>query len=84
MRSAEHCCFSRWRALGSSFSRPLRQLPTDPKEAQCRGLIARRAALERYILPASSMTGVSRTRRKSQFGSRSLLGAYVAFAFGPE
>ncbi len=35
----------------SSFSRPLRQLPTDPKEAQCRGLIARRAALERYILP---------------------------------
>jgi hypothetical protein len=51
MRSAERGCFSRWRALGSSFSRPLRQLPTDPKEAQCRGLIARRAALERYIPP---------------------------------
>ena len=31
---------------------------------------------------ASSMTGVSRKRPKSQFGSRSLLGAYVAFAFG--
>ena len=33
---------------------------------------------------ASSMTGVSRKRPKSQFGSRSLLGAYVAFAFGPQ
>jgi hypothetical protein len=51
MRSAERGCFSRWRALGSSFSRPLRQLPMDPKEAQRRGLIARRAALERYIPP---------------------------------
>ena len=33
---------------------------------------------------ASSITGVSRKRRKSQFGSRSLLGAYVAFAFGSQ
>ena len=33
---------------------------------------------------ASSMTGVYRMGRKSQFGSRSLLGAYVAFAFGPQ
>ena len=31
---------------------------------------------------ASSMTGVSRKRPKSQFGSRSVLGAYVAFASG--
>jgi hypothetical protein len=30
---------------------------------------------------ASSMTGVYRKPRKSQFGSRSLLGADVAFAF---
>lgn len=33
---------------------------------------------------ASSMTGVYRMGRKSQFGSRSLLGAYVAFAFGSQ
>ena len=31
---------------------------------------------------ASSTTGVSRQRRKSQFGSCTLLGAYVAFDFG--
>ena len=36
----------------------IRALLNDPDEALHRGLIARRAALDRYGLPASCMTGI--------------------------
>jgi hypothetical protein len=61
-----------------------RALLADPDEARRRGLIARRAALDRYGLRVSSMSGISRLKkwRKYQFAFRKLLGANLAFAAG--